>query len=136
MFSSDTGAMVDAAAVPQIGSRTLCQHPGCGKPIELKASKIPGDGPYWAHLERWGGEWHLPTPVEPEQLEPVAAQRMLADFTRTYNGYRDGVEDGRREALTDFATFLMGRAGDGVDEFSVALRQAARWAERRAGGES
>lgn len=73
MFGSYEGAMVDAAAVPQIGRRTRCQHPGCGKLIELVQSKHESH-PSWVHL--LGARDHEPTPVEPEP-EPAAPVSAL-----------------------------------------------------------
>lgn len=176
MFGSYEGAMVDAAAAPQVGCRTLCQHPGCGRPIELIPPLPPDDHPVWAHVlvGTWVGPDHEANPVEPEpdvcplhgpgcwrttvdgrtehhdgqsgqliasypepytlpeELSPTAAEQLVSRVQDSVDTYQRA----REETLTDFAAFLSEKAGTGVDEFSAALRQAARWAERRAGGES
>jgi hypothetical protein len=77
MLGSDEDAMVDAvvetATVPPLGCRTLCQHPGCGVPIEEMPPTFPGGNPFWSHIEPVpaGRPRHPATPVEqPEVAEP------------------------------------------------------------------
>lgn len=125
MFSSDTGAMVDAAAVVQPGCRTLCQRPGCGKPIELACSPFAGGSPFWRHLDGWGGEPHEATPVEPEHPGEALVNRVAAGVRL----YQQGRDEGRREALIDFAAHLriLVDRGDTLSPLSIA-DIADRWA--------
>lgn len=122
--------MVDAAAVAQLGCRTLCQHSGCGRPIELAQALLPGAAPFWRHLDGWGGEPHEVTPVEPEH----PGEQLVARVASGVRLYQQGRDEGRRQALVEFAACLRERAGSGVDVTEAVLRWAAREAERRAGG--
>lgn len=70
----------EQAAQPQIGTRTLCQHPGCGRPIELvppAGPPDPVDHPVWAHVlfGTWVGPDHEATAVE--QPEPSTDHDFL-----------------------------------------------------------
>lgn len=86
MLDRTNAAMVDAAAstaVP-LGCRTLCQHPGCGQPIEAGP-----DG--WFHVHRQpdtAAGWHRATPVEQPELSP--GERLVASVQRSYERHRRG----------------------------------------------
>lgn len=126
MFDSESGAMVDAAVVPQVGCRTLCQHPGCFRPIQ-ELAVVPGA---WVHIEGIRGPEHDATPVEPEYRGEKLIDSVKASYDRHLR------EEGRREGLTDFAKHLRGMATRGVNErITESLLSIADIADRRAAGE-
>lgn len=118
------------ADILTVGCRTLCQHPGCGRPIELARALFPGAAPFWRHLDGWGGGPHEATPVEPEH----PGEQLIGRVQAGVRLYQQGRDEGRREAYGEFAAYLRERAGSKVTVTGAVLRWAAREAERRAGG--
>lgn len=90
MFGSYEGALVDQhvaeTTTPPAGCRTLCQHPGCGRPIEEVLPTFPGGKSFWMHLEPPDVPSHRATPVD--QPEPSPGERLVASVTESYERHR------------------------------------------------
>lgn len=110
--------------IPQVGCRTLCQHPGCGVEIE---QCIGTDE--WVHIDSAQPD-HWATPAE--SPEHSAGQQLVASVEASVAAYQRG----RREGLEHFARHLRGMAQRGVNErITESLLSIADIAEREAKGQ-